>query len=348
MQPASFNLSLPEIVMKKNHLIMPAILLMLLLSVSVAAAQAAVSAVFTLPGSDWTVGDALPLALEVTHPAGYTVLAPDIPAEWGDFRVVGQAPAEVVDNGDGTETTRIAVDARLFAPGTFQTPPLAVSVTDGSGQLLETTAAPLAITIGSVLVEGDTTLRDIKPQAELPTPGILPWLLGGLLVLASVGGATLWWMRRRRQPAFVDSRLPHEWAQDELDRIEGLAYPTAGAYKLHYTAVSDTVRIYLERTFDIPLMERTTGEVERDLRAARIDGELAHSVVNFLDDADLVKFSTFTPQPASAAALLANARSIVEMSKPAPAAAPEGDNANAHATAVFATGGRTRKMEAGA
>lgn len=338
----------PEIVMKKNHLIMPLILLVLLLSVAVAAAQTAVTAVFTLPDAGWTVGDALPLALEVTHPAGYTVLTPEIPVEWGDFRVVAQAPAEVVDNGDGTATTRIAVDARLFSPGTFQTPPLAVSVTDGSGQLLEATAVPLAVTIGSVLVEGDTTLRDIKPQAALPTPGILPWLLGGSLVLASVGGATLWWMRRRRRPAFVDNRLPHEWAADELDRIEELAYPAAGAYKLHYTAVSDTVRIYLERTFDIPLMERTTGEVERDLRAARIDAELTRSVVNFLDDADLVKFSTFTPQPASAAALLANARSIVALSKPAPAVASEDDNARAHAATAFSTSGRTRKMEAGA
>lgn len=331
--------------MHKKHLITPIILLVLLVSAGVAAAQEAVTAVLTLPGSDWTVGDPLPLALEVTHPTGYTVLAPDIPAEWGELRVVAQAPAVVVDNGNGTETTRIAIDARLFAPGEFQTPPLVVDVTDGQGQIVEALAAPLPVAIGSVLTEGDTTLRDIKPQAELPIANILPWLLVGALLLAAAGGAALWWRRRNRQVAPVDNRLPHEWAQDELDRIEGLALPAAGSYKQHYTAVSTTIRRYLERTFDIPMLERTTGEVEHDLRAARIDRDLASRIVNFLDDADLVKFSTFTPEPESAAALLANARDIIDMSKPT--AVVDTDNTPSTPT-PFSANGQMQQMEVGA
>lgn len=337
--------------MNKKLLLTPILLLILLMSVGMAAAQEAISAEIQLDNaSSYTVGDPLPLTLSVTHPAGYTVLTPELPAEWGDLTVVGQDSAEVVDNGDGTETTLIPIDARLFAPGSFQTPPLPISVTDGSGQLIETFAAPVDIAISSVLVEGDTTLRDIKPQAELPMPTLLPWIAAGTL-LALIAGAALVWALRRRQSVAVDNRLPHEWAQDELARIDGLGYAAAGQYKAHYTAVADTVRIYLERTYDIPVTERTTSEVERDLRNNQTDYQITRLVVNFLDDADLVKFSTFTPTAESANALLANAQTIIEQTRPQ----PEEDSGTTGtqtvkqpATPTFSANGHMKKTEASA
>ena len=41
------------------------------------------------------------------------------------------------------------------------------------------------------------------------------------------------------------------------DRIARLGLPEQKLFKEHYSMVSDTIRIYLESTYGVPMMERT-------------------------------------------------------------------------------------------
>lgn len=285
-----------------------------------ALAQSDLEATLTVTPTEATVGDPLQLTATVTHPAGWLVIPPNIGPEWGAFTIAGQTPPQTIDNGDGTATTSIAFDARLFAPGAYTTPPLALSVTDGAGQLVDVFTEPVSVTIGSVLVEGDTELRDIKPQAELPGSMLLPWLVGGGLALAAAG-LFVWW---RRRPAVVpvDNRLPGQIALDSLAAIEAENLPQAGRYQDHYTQVADTIRTYLAATYAIPVLERTTGEIREDLARAGVGGGLRAQIVDFLHTSDLVKFANFTPDPQSAAELLQDARRIVDDNEAARVAGP--------------------------
>jgi hypothetical protein len=264
------------------------------------------------------VGDPIQLTLALTHPAGYQVILPALPDAWGDFAVVFQSPAVVTDNADGTVTTTMQIDARLFQPGAFNTPALEVSVTDGQGGLQKVVAAPAALSIASVLQEGDTTLRDIKPQAVLPLPAAWPWIAVGMAALAVV--AVVVWQARRRQKVAVDNRLAHQVALDGLTTIEGLRLPEQGRFKEHYTFVSDTVRVYVERRYGVPALERTTGEIRPDLARTDMSTDVTALLIAFLQESDLVKFSEWTPDVASAQQLLARGRMIVEATKPEPAA----------------------------
>jgi hypothetical protein len=286
--------------------------------VGTVAAQTPVTAALTVPEGPFTVGDPLELMLVVTHPAGYQVITPEIPETWDNLRVVSQSPATTIENADGSETTGIKIDARIFAPGEFSTPPLVVSLTDGSGQLSEVTAAPAAINISSVLVEGDTELRDIKPQAEMPFTNLLPWITGGLLLAAAVGGFALWWRRRQARLALaaIDNRLPHEVAQDTLREIERMGLPEQARFKEHYTLVSDTVRHYVKRAYEVPMMERTTSEIQTSLKQSDLTQAASRQLVRFLEESDLVKFSKFQPTEATAYELIAQARAFVEATKP--------------------------------
>ncbi len=272
-------------------------------------AQSNLEATLTVEPIEATVGDPLQMTATVTHPTGYLVIPPDVGPEWGAFTIAGQTPPQTADNGDGTATTTITFDARLFAPGAYTTPPLQLSVTDGAGQLVDVFAPPVDVAISSVLVEGDTELRDIKPQAELPGGTLLPWLIGGGLALAA-GALFLWW-RRRPEPVTVDNRLPGQLALDHLAAIEAQNLPQAGHYQTYYTQVADTVRTYLAAVYAIPVLERTTGEIRDDLAQAGVSGTLRAQIVNFLQDSDLVKFANFTPDIESAAELLSDARQIV-------------------------------------
>jgi hypothetical protein len=295
---------------------------LLLLAVAPAAAQGdgPVTATLSAPDSQLTVGDPIQLTLTLTHPAGYQVILPTLPDAWGDFAIVSQSPATVVDNADGTATTAIRIDARLFQPGAFTTPALEVSVTDGQGGLQTVMAAPAAVSVTSVLTEGDTELRDIKPQAILPMPAAWPWIAAGLAVVALV--AAVVWRSRRRGKIALDNRQAHEVALDGLTIIEGRRLPEQGRFKEHYTLVSDIVRVYVERRFAVPALERTTGEIRPDLARVDIAPEVSALLIAFLQESDLVKFSKWTPDVESAQQLLAHGRMIVEATKPEPAAEP--------------------------
>jgi hypothetical protein len=297
---------------------------LLLLAVGPAHAQGdgPVTATLSAPDGQLTVGDPIQLTLALTHPAGYQVILPALPDAWGDFAVVSQSPATVVANADGTATTTMLIDARLFQPGDFNTPPLEVSVTDGQGGLQKVVAAPAALSIVSVLQEGDTALRDIKPQAALPLPAAWPWIAAGLAALAAV--AVVVWQARRRQKVAVDNRLAHQVALDGLTMIEGLRLPEQGRFKEHYTLVSDIVRVYVERRYGVPALERTTGEIRPDLTRTDMSPEVTALLVAFLQESDLVKFSEWMPDVASAQQLLAHGRMIIEATRPEPTAEPAG------------------------
>lgn len=281
-------------------------------------AESAVNAVLTLEEAEYTVGDPIPLMLSVNHPAGYEVILPQLESNWGDFLVHSQSAGTTVTNPDGTETTNQMIDVRLFSSGAFESLPLSITVSDGAGQLTEITAQPISVDIASVLVEGDAELRDIKPQAALPYVDYLPWIVG-LGVLALGISAVYYLIRRRRNLlalAEVDNRLPHEVAFDELDRVESLDLPLTGLFKEHYTLVSDCIRVYMEKTYHFPVLERTTGEIRANLKRTKLSKDIANQFIDLLDESDLVKFSKFTPDLSSAQRVLIHGREIVEITKP--------------------------------
>ena len=259
-----------------------------------------------------TVGDPTTIVVQTIHPTGAQVFLPELGQNWGDFEVRAIAPPVATDNGDGTTTTRQAIDVVLFAPGQFWTPALAVTLSDPSGALSQVPVNPVAVVVNSVLQEGDDTLRDLKPQAEVPLPQSWPFVLGGTLLGLALVVAGGWWsyrMATRRVP--VDNRPAVQRATDELGRVATLNLPAQGFFKEHYGLVTDALRDYLERQYQIAALERTTDELVHSLRATPMSDELVRDFSALFAASDLVKFAEFTPTPQAARALVEQARALV-------------------------------------
>jgi hypothetical protein len=312
-------------------------LIVALIPFGIAFASEGVSATLSAPEGEYTVGDLIPLQLTVTHPNGYRVLPLQFrDSAWGELEIRKVAPPQVSANPDGAETTSQTIYATLWAPGEFVTPELPLSVSDTAGEIHEISAAPLGLNVASVLVEGDTELRDIKPQASLPLLAIWPWVVGGLLialVIALVTGWLLrrWWLRRKATLANApDNRLPHEVAFDELAQIEDLNLPLQQRFKEHYTLVSDVLRQYIEKAFQIPTLDRTTREIRRSLKLAPFSQENKQLLIEMLNEADLVKFAKVRPEVAMAQDYLGQARSFIGAIHPIEIAAENGSGSNGH------------------
>lgn len=293
------------------------LLLTLLISPMVVNADGEIRATLYIQDKVYTVGDPITLILSVNHPAGYQVIFPNLESNWGDFVIVSNSLPETITNKDGTETTSREIEARLFAPGSFTTPVLELTVSDPDGNLFEVSTPPSNVNVNSVLVEGDNQLRDIKPQAVIPYFNFAPWIIISLIFMV-VGGGFVYLIRNnknKRQLAFVDSRSPHEVALDELNRIEGLHLPDEGQFKEHYTLTADCIRLYLEKIYRMAFLERTTYEIQSNLKGLNLPSALKNQIIAFLTDSDLVKFSEFTPDIDGAYEIVVRGRQIVEITK---------------------------------
>lgn len=158
---------------------------------------------------------------------------------------------------------------------------------------------------------------------------IVDWLfrslLGAVIVLALLLGAI--WIRRYRRrlaerPAGPPPLPPAEWARQALDRLadEEQRYSD----KDYIVAVSDVVREYLERAFDLPAPERTTDEFLAEIGnhpvfTPGMRGEMAA----FLQRADLVKFAGQQLSREERPKLLENARSFISTAEHSEPLKPE-------------------------
>ncbi len=243
-----------------------------------------------------TVGDPMVLIIEVTHPAGYQVFVPELADHWDDFE-----PAQSVGPDYGREQ-QWNIDhtpngrGRSVRPGRYLTPALPVTISDPNGRLTEVTAAPVQVNVASVLVEGDTMLRDIKPQASLTIPAVWPLMAAGTALGAFLLGFAAWHIYRRvRNRPVVDKRSPEQVAHDELGRIGALPLVQEGNHKAYYAAITGCLRDYIHRQYGVNTADRTTGELRRLLHSTRMSSDYVNAFGQLFAEADLVKFAEFSP-----------------------------------------------------
>ena len=258
------------------------------------------------------------------------VILPQLPEEWEGFDVVDQTASTTVEQSDGTAITTKDIGIALFEPGQYQTPALIVvhRLADGSIEELATPVIPF--NIESVLVEGDTELRDLKSQAELPLPPLWPWIVLGLLLstllVGTLVGAGLWAYHRRQQRALIselplpviDTRPPEVIAYAELNRIRALDLPAKNQLKEHYSLVTNCLRQYIEGRYQISALEQTTTELRDAFARSLIPTENVRGFVNLFVEGDLVKFARFRPHIGEAYGLINKAQAMVEVTTPQP------------------------------
>ena len=294
-----------------------------------------------------TVGDVVVLTLEVTHPAEHAVVIPRLSREWGAFEVVSQPTAHTESNGNGTETTRQRIEVALFAPGTFETPELSISIRRPEGAVDLVVPSRARLTVRSVLTGSDELLKDLRPPADLSPP---LWKHPGVLAIAalavvatmgSVGFLTHYHFRARAvQPESEgDTRTPWEVAVQEIDGIERLDLPGEGRFKEHYALIFQVMQTYVRSTFlenggRPDTTDMTTDEIGAALLQSSHDRKNARLVVDLLLEADLVRFSNYPSSESEAYAALRRARDIVRDTKAAPLEAPREEDTVVHPEAA--------------
>jgi len=155
-----------------------------------------------------------------------------------------------------------------------------------TGSNLNGAACPLDLSTGP---KGD--IRDIRGPINIPDPRIwLFYALGGIL-LALLAWAAWKWFRRHK---FLSAKTAFEIAFEELEKAKGLMTPEMA--ERFSVMVSNTIRTYIEKRFQMGATRKTTHEFITQV-AAEPSSELnpyGEALRDFLVHCDLAKFAQQT------------------------------------------------------
>ncbi len=153
----------------------------------------------------------------------------------------------------------------------------------------------------------DTTSNQIADIKQVFTPKFywIDVLKKALIVLAIITILfVLFFIIRRliqKKPVFTTSTpapvLPsYEVAIAKLDKIKQQKLWQQNRSKEYHTELTDVIREYIERTFDIPCMEMTSEEILEHLNHLKFETKSAYlALLQILRLADLVKFAKWSP-----------------------------------------------------
>ena len=277
------------------------------------------------------IGDQTDLHLRVTQEAGERV-------EWPVFGETLQDGIEIVDRtivdtltmNDGRLQLNQYLTLTSFKDSLFAINPIAFA----SGNDTFWTEG-LAINIVQPF-EVDTTLAitDIKDIEKAPIWwwGIFRWILLALLSGGiGVGVYYLWrWYKknRKREEEPVNPELlrpADEVALEKLDAIKAQKIWKDGKVKEYQTELTDVVREYISRRFNVQSTEKTSDETLKEVKPLLVNGDLAledgkelyERLSKMLRTADLVKFAKWHTTPDENEQALTTAYDFVkETSKP--------------------------------
>ncbi|TLY28907.1 MAG: hypothetical protein E6K56_09215 [Ignavibacteria bacterium] len=265
------------------------------------------------------IGDWLALHIEVEHPAGTTILFPQLPDSIEGFEIVRRVPASKKSTDLGVmESATFIVTA--FDSGMHVIPPLPVEYTsagDSTKHSMET--LPIPVYVRGIVIDTTKEIKDVKPPLSLPLTlaDFLPYLIG----IAAAGGLVWLYIYVRGKRRKGESILPEaperpadELALEALRALESERLWQRGKIKEYHSQLTDILRLYIERRLGVAALELTSDEI---LSAApiRLLNNTREALKEILTRADLVKFAKYQPLPEEHETSLRLATGFVESSR---------------------------------
>ncbi len=242
------------------------------------------------------------------------------------IEIAGRSDVDTVDSGNNRVQLNTTLTLQAFDPGAYQLPPL--RYVTGTGD----TVLSNQLTLDVRAIDVDTT-KDIfpyKPPVAVPERLVdhLPdnvaryaWLYIILIVLALLAVLALWLYHRwRKNGKLLGTKKklppPYDEAKAALAHLRSRALWQHNRLKEYYSGLSDILRRYVERRFDIGAVEMTSSEIAEAIAQREELQPVQHLLNGVMSSADLVKFAKMQPLAFENEQAIADAERFVELTKP--------------------------------
>lgn len=271
------------------------------------------------------IGDQTDLHLRATCEAGEQVQMPVLAEQLVDgIEIVDRTIVDTTMLQDGRVQYNQYLTLTSFQDSLFYIKPLAFVSGDDtvwSESLMLNVVQPFEMD------STDMAITDIKGIYNAPIWwwGILRWVLLALAIAGvGIGGYYLITYLRSRYSEAPATDVPmeplrpaEEVALEKLDAIREQKIWQSGQVKEYHTQLTDVVREYIARRFEVSSTEQTSDETLRAMRGLLSDKkELYEDLRKMLTLADLVKFAKWTTTPDENELSLRSAYAFVKETTP--------------------------------
>jgi hypothetical protein len=161
----------------------------------------------------------------------------------------------------------------------------------------------LLFTITGVAIDPKGEIKDIKPPLDAPWlfEDYIPYLIALIvLLLIGVGYYVYWKKKKLQRDLLADVKViipPHREALTALRILEEKKLWQQGLVKEYYSEVTEIIRRFFERRWEIIALELTTAEILVQMKHIPEALLVWKEMESFFLVADLVKFAKYQPTP---------------------------------------------------
>lgn len=243
--------------------------------------------------------------------------------------VAARPKPDTVDLGNNRIQINRSLIIQSFDSGMYVLPPLKYVI--GRDTFLSNS---VTLKVIPVKVDKLKTIHDFKPVEQPPfhffdwLPSFITdyWWIYVLLLILIAGGLFVYykWIKKGTLPLMSKPKPipPYEEAIMRLEQLKQQQLWQTGQEKAYFTELTDILRRYIDRRFQINAVEMTSSQIIAILKKNAETRAVNDQLEQILEVADFVKFAKMRPMPEDNEAAYQHALTFVNETKPVEVVAP--------------------------
>lgn len=277
----------------------------------------------SLDTNDVMIGDLIELNIQLLSSEKTDLLLPQIEVDAIEgLELLNQSELDTIKNGNSFGLSR-RYTVSAYDSGSYIIPRIETVL--NKGNLLDTIYSDsLILYFNSPAVDTSQAIKDIKGIYNVDYSDY-SWiyLIATILLLIIIGILLYWLYKKRKDKKIVDlieydpKIPPYILAKESLRRLEEERIWQNGNFKKYYSELTDILRIYYHRIYDIKTKELTSNELVDVLEHKNLfDSDCKTKLAYISQYSDLSKFAKANPLPENNTQSLNFAFELVKIGKP--------------------------------
>jgi hypothetical protein len=264
--------------------------------------------------TDYLIGDHIKYHLVIYTDKNVYIINPFFRDSLKNVDVVSISDPIVSENEKG-KTTKFESILSRFDSSQVTIPPIKIQYRiTGDTTLMSVLSNPVTFNVHTMKVSMKEEIKDIKPPVRLFNYLFLIYI--GIALLILVIGYFIYrkYFKNKPQPIIEPKKeriLSHQLALRKLNQLEHEELWQKGFVKEYHTRITEIIREYFEKQFELPALELTTTDSLKQLSKHPQGVKVLDITSQFLNNADLVKFAKFTPLELVNREMMVQAKEIV-------------------------------------
>ena len=264
--------------------------------------------------TDYLIGDQIKYSLIINADKDVYIINPFFRDTLKSVDVIKISDPIVTENEKG-KTIKYESILTRFDSSQVTIPPIKIEYrTKRDTTLKSILSNPVTFNVHTLKVSMQEEIKDIKPPIRLFN--YLYLIYAGIVLILLIAGYFIYrkYFKNKPQPAIKaeeEKILSHQLALRKLDELEREELWQKGFVKEYHTRITEIIREYFEKQFNLPALERTTTDSLNLLRRHPQGKKVLDITSQFLNNADLVKFAKYTPLENVNREMMTQARDIV-------------------------------------